>query len=64
MKQTIYFIIASSTSNIVSIGGPLNVAEVNIEPDNQQTHKITHPIKKDIDYESTNYKTQQTDQAS
>ena len=40
------------------------MAEVNIEPDNQQTHKITHPIKKDIDYESTNYKTQQTDQAS
>ena len=63
MKQNIYYVGAresSTTPNIDSIAGPLDVAEVNIEPDNQQTHKITQPIQNDIDNENTTDKTHQT----
>ena len=63
MKQNIYYVGAresSTTPNIDSIAGPINVAEVNIEPDNQQTHKITQPIQNDTDYDNTTDKTHQT----
>ena len=59
LKQNIYCVGAreySKTSNICSIPGPLNVAEVNIELDNQQTHKICQPIQNDMKYENTNNK--------
>ena len=49
----------SSTPNIDPIAGLLNVAEVNIESDKQQSHKIIQPIQKNVESDNTTDKTQQ-----